>query len=176
MKSEHTLSVLVANHPGALTKIAGMFYRRAYNIETITVYKTHIENLTKIIINGQASDRDAEILRRQIENMVDVYEAQLLDRSQSLVTEMCLVRLGFEDMSEREAIMTTAAPYAPKIRGIEKDGIILEVVAEPSIVDDFVKIMAGLNLLDVSRTGMTVIGPTLKKAGNDKSVEINGRL
>ena len=161
MKQNHTLSILVGNQPGAATKISGMFYRRGYNIETMTVYKTHILGLTKMIISGQASDRDAEHLRRQIENMVEVSEARLLDRSLTLSREMCLVQMEFDSDIEREAITRAASPYPFKIRAINGGSIILEVVAAPDIVDDFVSTMARYNMADISRTGMTVIGPNL---------------
>lgn len=167
MKSEHTLAILVANQPGALTKIAGTFFRRGYNIETMTVYKTHIKDLTKILISGQAEDRDAEHLRRQIENMVDVQEARLLDRSQSITSEMCLVQLGFETDAERREIITVAAPYGAKIKNVNGKSIILEMVSTPDIVDDFVSMLCQYNMMDISRTGMTMIGPSLPPMQRD---------
>lgn len=161
MKQNHTLSILVGNQPGAAVKISGMFYRRGYNIETMTVYKTHIKGLTKIIISGQASDRDAEHLRRQIENMVEVSEARLLDRALSLSREMCLVQMEFASEGEREEITTAASPYHFKLRAVTPTSIILEIVASPDIVDDFVAVMGRYKMVEVSRTGMTVIGPNL---------------
>ena len=161
MKRNHTLSILVRNQPGALAKIAGTFFRRGYNIETMTVYKTHMKDLTKILISGQADDRDAEHLRRQIENMVDVKEARLLDRGRSLTLEMCLIQMGYESIEERKEIMTAAGPYRPNLRAVNGCSVILEMVGDPEIVDDFVAVMGQYNMMDVSRTGMTVLGPSL---------------
>jgi acetolactate synthase-1/3 small subunit len=72
MKKAHTLAILVRNRPGVLTKIAGMFYRRNYNIKAITAGKMHIGDVSKIVITVPMDDRDIELLRRQIENLVDV--------------------------------------------------------------------------------------------------------
>jgi acetolactate synthase-1/3 small subunit len=161
MKKSHTLSILVRNQPGVLAKIAGTFFRRDYNIETMTVCKTHVRDLTKILISGQADDRDAEHLRRQIENMVDVREARLLDRSQSLTLEMCLVQIGCKSPKERAEIMTAADPYRPNLRALNGRSIVLEAVGNPGTVDDFIQAMGQFTILDVSRTGTTVLGPSL---------------
>ncbi|MBI4918242.1 MAG: acetolactate synthase small subunit [Acidobacteria bacterium] len=167
MKSDHTLSVLVRNQPGALAKIAGMFHRRGYNIETVAVYKSHIEGMTKILISGQAHDRDAELLRRQVENMVDVREARLLDRGQSFTLEMCLVRMGFDSEAERAEVMAAAAPYKPNLRAENGRSVILEVAGSSETVDEFVRMAGRFKMMDVSRTGMTVLGPHLPTTKQD---------
>jgi acetolactate synthase-1/3 small subunit len=168
MKSNHTLAILVRNQPGVLARIAGMFHRRGYNIETIAAYKSHIEGMTKIHISGQAYDRDAELLRRQVENMVDVCEARLLDRSQSFMLEMCLIQMGFDSFAERAELMAALSPYKPNLRVVNGSSIILEVVGSPEIVDDFVKMASRFRMMDVSRTGMTVLGPSLPTKKKDE--------
>ena len=161
MNRQHTLSILVRNKPGVLTKIAGTFYRRDYNIQTLTVAKMHIPDVSKILISVPADDRDVELLRRQIEGMVDVKSAKLLDRNQCIMMEVCLIRLAYNSPEERRKIMISAQPYQPRIRRIGDRSLTLEISESPEIVDDFVEIMNQHHIFDMSRTGMTALGPNL---------------
>jgi acetolactate synthase-1/3 small subunit len=169
MITEHTLSITVRNRPGVMTKIAGMFYRRDFNIETLTVGKTHIDGVSKIVITVPSHADELSLLQRQIENLVDVYEVRLLDGRHAIKMEMCLIGIAFESPEERLQIMATAQPYRPRIRGTSLGTVTLEVADEPGIVDDFVAVMGRYRIVDVSRTGMTAIGsgdPT-PKSGRD---------
>jgi acetolactate synthase-1/3 small subunit len=175
MNCEHTLSILVRNKPGVLTKIAGMFYRRDYNIKTLTVGKMHIPGLSKIQISVPVDSRDIELLRRQIENMADVQWARLLNRNHSIMMEVCLMRLAYSSPAERRQIMASAQPYAPRIRRIGDRSITLEIAESPEIVDDFVEVMRKHNIFDMSRSGMTALGPGLppeKRDSNEKETRM----
>ena len=159
MIREHTLSITVRNRPGVMTKIAGMFYRRDFNIETLTVGKTHIDGVSKIVITVPSRSDELLLLQRQIENLVDVYEVRLLDGRHAIKMEMCLIGLACDSPEERLQIMATAQPYRPRIRGTGSGTVTLEVADEPGIIDDFVAVMGRHRIVAVSRTGMTAIGP-----------------
>jgi acetolactate synthase-1/3 small subunit len=167
MTRSHTLSILVRNKPGVLTKIAGMFYRRHYNIQDLTVGKMHTDDVSKIVISVPVDQRDIELLRREIENMVDVQRARLLDRNQSILMEVCLMRLAYDTPDERRAIMADAQPYQPTIRRIGDHSITLMVSEDPDIVEDFVQVMNKHDIFDISRTGMTALGPDLPPTKRD---------
>jgi acetolactate synthase-1/3 small subunit len=174
MKGEHTLSILVHNKPGVLTKIAGMFYRRDYNIQAITAGKMHFDaDVSKIIMSVPIDERDIELLRRQIENLVDVKSAILLNRNQSILREVCLVRFAYGSPKERREIMADAQPYSPQIRRIGDRSITLEVCEDPEIVNDFVEVMRRYDIFDISRTGMTALGPGLPPAKRDLSRKLD---
>jgi acetolactate synthase-1/3 small subunit len=159
MNEQHILSIIVRNRSGVLTKIAGMFYRRDCNIETLTVGKTQFEGLSKIVITVPMDPDDLELLRRQIENLVDVYEVRLLDSHRSIQMEMCLIRLAYRSLYQRLEIMATANPYRPRIRGTADGTVTLEVAERPEIIDDFVAVMSRYSIESISRTGMTALGP-----------------
>ena len=159
MNREHVLSIMVKNTPGVLTKIAGMFYRRGHNIKTLTVGKMHIPGLSKLIISLPMDDADVELLRRQIENLVDVKHALLLNVNQSIMIETCLVRIECESPDLRDEIMQASNPYRPRICGVDGHSIVLEIAETMDMIDDFVATMSRFNIIDVSRTGMTALGP-----------------
>ena len=162
MTREHTLSIMVRNQPGVLTKISSVFYRHNYNIESLTVGKMDQNGLSKIIISLPVDDRDIELVRRQIEKLVDIQWARLIDRSQATMLEVCLLRLVYDSPLERRGIMATAEPYQPRIRQVSDRSITLEVSETPEIVDDFVSAMgAQYQIFDISRSGMTAMGPGL---------------
>jgi acetolactate synthase-1/3 small subunit len=158
---------MVRNRPGVLTKIAGMFYRRDYNIKTLTVGKMHVNGLSKILISVPADERDVELLRRQIENLADVQWVRLLDRNQTIMMEVCLMRLAYSSPEERRQIMASAQPYQPRIRRIGDRTITLEIAESPEIVDDFVEVMSRHNIFDMSRSGMTALGPGMPPKRRD---------
>lgn len=161
MSSEYTLSILVSNAPGVLSKIAGLFYRAGHNIETLTVGKTAESGISKIVISVPSERAIALKLRDQLADMMDVKQAEVLDRSRSLMQEVCLIRVGFSTPKERLAIMAEAQPYRPQIRSVDDRSLVLEVADVPGMLDDFVGRMDEHEVLDVSRTGMTAIGPAL---------------
>ena len=150
MRREHTMSIIVRNQAGVLTKIASIFYRHSYNIESITVGKMHTEGLSKILISVPVDDRDVELLRRQIENLVDIKSVTLLDRNQSIMMEGCLLRLAYDSAEERRKIMANAQPYQPRIRRIGDRSITLEIVESPEIVSDFVTRFLAKNAFSLS--------------------------
>jgi acetolactate synthase-1/3 small subunit len=172
MRSEHTLSILVHNRPGVLTKIAGIFYRHDYNIESLTVGKMPEAGVSKILISVPEDHRDIELLRRQIENLVDIKCASLLDRSRSVMTEVCLMQLAYDSQTERREIMRSAGPYAPRICGVGDGVITLEISELPEVVDDFVEAMGQFRVVDTSRSGMTALGPDLPENTRETSTGV----
>jgi acetolactate synthase-1/3 small subunit len=170
MNPQNVLSIIVRNRSGVLTKIAGMFYRRHCNIETLTVGKTQYEGLSKIVITLPMPPDDLELLRRQIENLVDVYEVRLLDSHRSIQMEMCLIRIAYTSPAERLEIMASANPYRPRIRGTADGTVTMEVAERPEIVDDFVAVMSRHTIEGISRTGMTAIGPPRSASGDGHAV------
>ena len=180
MKREHTLTIMVRNQPGVLTKITSVFYRHNYNIESLTVGKMDQNGLSKIIISLPVDDRDIELVRRQIENLVDIQWARLLDRNQATMLEVCLLRLIYDSPLERRGIMATAEPYQPRIRQVSERAITLEVSETPEIVDDFVSAMrAQYQIFDISRSGMTAMGPGLPPIKRDteaKKLDLQSRV
>ena len=174
MSRAHTLSIMVRNKSGVLTKIAGMFYRRNYNIQTLTVGKMHTSELSKIIISVPVDDRDVELLRRQIENLVDVKWAHLLNRDQSIMMEVCLIRMAYRSPLERRKIMASAQLFQPRIRRIGERSITLEIAEDPEIVNDFIEVMSEHEIFDISRTGFTALGPELPPMRRDDPANANG--
>jgi len=176
MNGQHILSIIVRNRSGVLTKIAGMFYRRDCNIETLTVGKTHFKGLSKIVITLPMDPDDLELLRRQIDNLVDVYEVRLLDSHRSIQMEMCLIRLSYTSPAQWLEIMAAANPYRPRIRGTADGSVTLEIAERPEIVDDFVAVMSRFPIEGISRTGMTALGPTARPSPGHGSAADNGAL
>jgi acetolactate synthase-1/3 small subunit len=173
MKREHTISIIVRNQAGVLTKVASIFYRHNYNIESITVGRMHTPGLSKILISVPVDERDVELLRRQIENLVDIKSVNLLDRNKSIMMEGCLIHLEYDSHSEMKEIMASAHPFQPRIRRIANRSITLEVVESPEIVNDFVSAMNKYRIFDISRTGMTAMGPDLPPAKRETLDKIN---
>ena len=159
MRTGHILSVLVRNRPGVLAKIAGIFCRHDYNIESLTVGKMHTADISNILVAVPEDQRDIELIRRQIENLVDIKSARLLDRSQPIVTEVCLIRLVYDSREARREIMKNAQPYMPRICDVDNNSITLEISGQPDILDDFVEAMSQFDIFDVSRSGMTALSP-----------------
>jgi acetolactate synthase-1/3 small subunit len=160
------LSVLVQNAPGVLSKIAGLFYRTGLNIETLTVGKTHEVGISKIVLSVPTDHAGVEELRAKIAALSDVRSASILDESRCLIQEVLLVRVGFDSREQRMAIMAIAQPYHTKLRSVLSDEMTLEVADVPGILDDFVAHLAEFRILEVSRTGMTAVGPALPNPGD----------
>lgn len=152
---KHTIGILVNDEPGVMAKISGMFARRGFNIDTITVGKTQEPHVSKIIISVIGDDKNIEQFEKQLNKMIDVIKVSELPIETSVIRELCLVKISASDQKKHDEIIKYANVYKNKIVDITPKSITVEIVGEPQKINTFLELVKPFGIKDVSRTGIT---------------------
>ena len=148
------LSLLVDNNSGVLSRIAGLFSRRAYNIDSLTVGVTANPQISRMTI---VSRGDALVLHQIVEQLrkqEDVRDIKVLERGSSVVREEILVKV-MADVTNRRDIIAIADIFRANIVDVQKDSLIVELTGEPSKLSALLDMLSDYQIAEIARTGVT---------------------
>jgi len=152
MSRQHIISMLLENESGALSRVAGLFSARAYNIESLTVAATIDPSLSRLTVVTVGSDKVIEQIKKQLDKLVDVVKLIDLSESFSLERELVLLKVKKSDATEQK-ISDLGADSMACVTD-ETDGfLIIEVSGEKAWLDDFL-LTLGDDIVEVVRSGV----------------------
>lgn len=154
--TKHNISVLAQNHPGVLQRIAGLFGRRGYNMESITVGASEREGLSRITITAGGDDRTAEQICKQLNKLVDVVEVEALHLRAVIARELMLVKLHAEPGMRRD-IFALAETFRCSTVDVGPRSVVLQVVGEPDKNDALLRLLKAYGIAELTRTGETAM-------------------
>ncbi len=154
----HTISVLVANEPGILARVVGLFSGRGYNIESLTVAETNAkENQSRITIVTKGTPMIIEQIKAQLDRLVPVYRVRdLTVEGPHIERELALVKVRSTGEKRVEALRL-ADVFRAKVIDAKADSFVFEVTGNSDKVQTFVGLMETLGLVDVGRTGIVAM-------------------
>ncbi|MFV0361629.1 MAG: acetolactate synthase small subunit [Suipraeoptans sp.] len=147
-------SLLVDNTPGVLSRIAGLFSRRGYSIDSITAGITADPKLTRITIVASGDEGILEQIEKQVRKLEDVIDIKVLDPEQSVYRELIMVKIK-ADAKQRGEIVSIADIFRAKVVDVEKDSVMIELTGNQSKLDGFLDLVDGYVVLEIARTGIT---------------------
>jgi acetolactate synthase I/III small subunit len=155
----HTLSLLVDNEPGVLSRIAGLFSGRGYNIESLTVSETeHEKHLSRFTIVTKGTPMVLEQIKNQLDRMVPVHRViDLTAEADPLERELALVKVAGRGEKRIEALRL-AEIFKARVIDASIEHFVFEITGPSSEIEQFLSIMKELGLVEVSRTGIAAIG------------------
>lgn len=168
MGRKYIIGMLVEDQPGVLTKIAGLFARRGFNIDTITVGKTSDERISKMIFTAIGDDAVIEQLMKQVNKLVDVIKVSELKPEEALIRELCMIKVSIKNDKEKQDLLKYSDIYKVKIVDITHKSIIFEIVGEPQKIDSFINLVKRHGIREISRTGVTAMNRGIKSIGDKK--------
>jgi acetolactate synthase-1/3 small subunit len=148
----HTLSVLVENKFGVLTRIAGMFSGRGFNIDTLNVGPTLDPSTSRMTIVVRGDDSVLDQVTKQLRKLVDVIELQDFQEDQSVDRELVLLRVSVNPQSRAE-VMQLCDIFRAKIIDVQRNNISIEVTGDESKISKFIFLMEPFGISDLTRTG-----------------------
>jgi len=156
MERKHTISALVTNRSGVLTRISGLFSRRGYNIDSLSVCATEDDHLSRmtIVINGD--NYILEQIVKQLDKLVDVKKISLTDENNSIYRELLLIKVSAKP-EIRTQIVEISNIYKAKIVDLSLNTITIENTGEPNKLDAFIKVLEPYGIMEMARTGVTAI-------------------
>ena len=148
----HTVSVLVENKFGVLTRVAGLFSGRGYNIDTLNVAPTQQANTSRMTIVTFGDDATLDQIVKQLNKLVNVLEVHDFRESEFIDRELVLVRVAVNAKSRAE-IMQMTDIFRAKIVDVQPKSLTIEITGDESKLDKFLRLMETFGVLELTRTG-----------------------
>lgn len=152
----HIISTLVENKPGVLQKVAGLFTRRGFNIDSITVGQSEVEGLARMVITVKADDNILEQVTKQLNKLVDVIKIKDISKN-AVKRELCLVKVNIPNEKARAEIMQYANIFRAKIVDVCEETLIIELTGDMEKINAFISLLKGYGIKKISRTGLTAM-------------------
>ncbi len=152
MNHRHTLSVLVENKPGVLTRIAGMFARRGYNIHSLAVGPTEDLRVSRLTLVVGTEAVQLEQIIKQLNKLVNVLKIVELEEDQAIEREMQLVKVNADPVT-RSQIIEIAEVFRAKIVDVDHDSITVEVAGNPGKLEAMQQLLAPYGIRELVRSG-----------------------
>lgn len=148
------LSIKVDNTAGVLSRVSGLFSRRGYNIDSLTVGETQDPTVSRMTVVAHGDDQILEQIRKQLQKLEDVIEIKELVSGESVIRELILVRVK-ADKENRQAVISTADIFRAKIVDVALDSLMIELTGTQNKIDAFIKLLEPFTILELVRTGIT---------------------
>ena len=152
----HTISVLVENKFGVLTRVAGLFSGRGYNIDTLNVGPTHDPDTSRMTIVTRGDDATVEQIVKQLNKLINVLEVKDYREGEYVDRELILVKVGVDSKSRAE-VMQIADIFRAKIADVQPASLTIEVTGNESKVEKFIELMRTFGILELTRTGKVAL-------------------
>jgi acetolactate synthase I/III small subunit len=153
---KHILSILVENKPGVLTRIAGLFARRGFNIDTLAVGPTDDERISRITLTLDGAKHPIDQVTKQLHKLVNVIKIRDLEPEETLARELALFKIS-ADGTTRSEVMQICEIFRAKIVDVSKRSVVVEVTGDCDKVDAFERLVRPFGLVEMARTGEIAI-------------------
>ena len=152
--NKKVLSVLVDNTSGVLNRVAGLFSRRGYNIDSLTVGETENPKYSRMTIVVTGDDDILEQIVKQITKLEDVRRVDVLEPSDSVTRELILVKIKAEP-AQRQQVISITEIFRDNIVDVAKDSLMIEITGSQSKLKAFLSLVEDYEILELVRTGIT---------------------
>ena len=148
------LSILVDNTSGVLSRVAGLFSRRGYNIDSITAGVTADQRYSRMTVVCEEDDQMLQQITKQLAKQEDVRDVKVLEQDDSVARELMLVKVAVKP-EQRQGALSIADIFRAKVVDVSKDSLIMEMTGSQNKLKAFVELMADYEILELARTGIT---------------------
>ena len=156
--SKHTLSVLVENKPGVLARIAGLFSRRGFNIDSLAVGPTEHSEVSRMTIVVNVEESPLEQVTKQLNKLVEVIKIVELDESASVTRELMLVKVR-ADAETRGQVLETVQLFRAKVVDVSPDAVTVEITGSSDKLEAFLRVLEPFGVRELVQSGMVAVGP-----------------
>ena len=149
----HTISVLVENKFGALTRVAGLFSGRGYNIHSLNVAPTHDPTLSRMTIVTNGDEATIEQIVKQLNKLIDVLTVEDFGEDEAHIDrELALIRIRTTSSTRTDA-MQVCQIFRAKIVDVQMDTLTMEVTGQETKIEKFIELMKHFTIQEITRTG-----------------------
>jgi acetolactate synthase-1/3 small subunit len=149
---KHTVAILVENKPGVLTRVAGLFSRRGFNIESLAVGVTENPDTSRMTIVVSGDDRILEQVMKQLNKLIDVIRVSDIPPEESVNRELALIKVGV-DSNTRAEVMQIVDVFRAKIVDVGIKSLVVEVTGDESKINAMEQLLRQFGIKEMVRTG-----------------------
>jgi acetolactate synthase-1/3 small subunit len=153
---KHILSIMVENKPGVLTRIAGLFARRGFNIDTLAVGPTDDESISRITLTLDGAVHPIDQVTKQLHKLVNVIKIRDLEPEETMARELAMFKVA-ADGAGRAEVMQICEIFRAKIVDVTKRSVVIEVTGTYDKIDAFERLVRPFGLIEMARTGEIAI-------------------
>lgn len=154
--SNHTISVLVENSPGVLARVASLFSRRGFNIESLAVGPTEHHEISRMTIVVNVEEHPLEQVTKQLNKLVNVLKIVELEDSASVQRELLLVKVS-ADNETRSQVLETVQLFRAKVVDVSNDAVIIEATGNPEKLDALLRVLEPFGVKELVQSGMVAM-------------------
>jgi acetolactate synthase-1/3 small subunit len=155
--SRHTLSVLVENKPGVLARIAGLFSRRGFNIDSLAVGPTEHDDISRMTIVVNVEELPLEQVTKQLNKLIVVIKIVELDPVVSVQRELLLVKVG-ADLQSRSHVLETVQLFRAKVVDVSPDAVTIEATGNSDKLEALLHVLEPFGIRELVQSGMVAMG------------------
>lgn len=147
------LSILVDNTSGVLSRVSGLFSRRGYNIDSLTVGETENPKFSRMTVVAKGDDQTLDQIEKQVSKLEDVRSVMTLENGTSVCRELVLLKVG-ADSKARPDIHAIVNIFRANIVDVSTDSMMIELTGNKNKIDAFIKLLADYEIIEMVRTGL----------------------
>ncbi len=153
----HVLSLLVEDKPGLLTRVAGLFARRGFNIESLAVGRSEIEGLSRITVVVDVEELPLEQVTKQLNKLINVIKIVELDPAQSVSREHLLIKVRV-DNATRSPVLEAVNLFRARVVDVATDALVIEATGDSGKIEAFLRVLEPYGIKEIAQSGLLAIG------------------
>jgi acetolactate synthase-1/3 small subunit len=155
--SKHTLSVLVENRPGVLTRVAGLFARRGFNIHSLAVGPTEVSDVSRMTVVVDVDELPLEQVTKQLNKLISVIKIVELESSASVQRELLLVKVK-ADLQSRSHVLETVQLFRAKVVDVAPDAVTIEATGNAEKLEALLRVLEPFGIRELVQSGLVAVG------------------
>jgi acetolactate synthase-1/3 small subunit len=157
MKETHILVAMVEDRPGVMQRVSGLFRRRNFNIDSITVGHSEKPGISRMTLTVTGDHAVLEQVMKQLNKLIEVLKVIELDKGSSVVRELALVKISTKNETARAEVVSYVNIFRGRIVDVSRDSLIVEITGDSSKIDAFVNLVSSYGIRELARTGITAM-------------------
>ena len=154
---KHTLTALVENKPGVLNRVVSLFRRRGFNIDSLTVGRTHTPEISRMTIVMEGTELEAQKVEKNLFKLVNVIQVDQLNGKPTVSRDLALIKVAVNS-STRSEVMQLCDIFRARIVDVSRDSVIIEITGDERKLESFTEMLRPLGIIEMVRTGVVAMG------------------
>ena len=167
MSQKQTLVALVENKPGVLNRVASLFRRRNFNVDSLTVGRTHKPHISRMTIVVDVQRGDARMIAANLRKLINVIDVQFVSEQPHVSRDMALIKVRTDDVDSRNAVTEVCERFPARIIDIGTKVAIVEIAAQEDVVEAMIEALRPIGIVELVRTGVVAMGRGTRIADSD---------
>jgi acetolactate synthase-1/3 small subunit len=156
--NKQTLVALVENKPGVLNRVVSMFRRRNFNVDSLTVGRTHQPHVSRMTIVVDVQKADVKLIAANLQKLINVIDVKVVSQEPNVSRDLALIKVRTDDVESRNTVTTICDRYPARIVDIGPVVAIIEICAQEDLVESLIEELRPVGIMEMVRTGVLAMG------------------